>query len=168
MKTPICEVCLKSGILCPGCQQKLDKGEVSELDVKVARALHRASARNKEIKDITFERTIVVDSLAILLVEKADVPILMGKGGKVLKSLSNQLKMNVRVLGDLADPRVVADNLIRPARLLGVNTVFAVDGSDRYRIRVARDDSEKMPLGLEDLQKLINTLTGQDVSVVFE
>jgi len=168
MKTPICEVCLKSGILCPGCQQKLDRGEVSELDVKIARALHKASARNKEVKDVRFERSIVVGDLSILVVDKKDVPVLMGKGGKVLKAISNQIKMNMRVLGDLKDPRVVADDLIRPARLLGVNTVFAVDGTNRYKIRIAAEDSQKMPLTLADLQGLIARLTGQEVSVVFE
>ncbi len=168
MKTPICEVCLKSGILCPGCQQKLDKGEVTELDVKIARALHKSSTRNKEIKDITFERSIIANSLAILIVEKRDVSVLMGKGGKVLKSISNQIKMNVRVLGDLTDPRVVADDLIRPARLLGVNTVFAIDGTSRYKIRIAQEDAQKMPMELGDLQNLINNLTGQEISVVFE
>ncbi len=168
MKTPICEVCLKSGILCPGCQQKLDKGEVSELDVKIARALHKASARNKEVKDVRFDKSIVIGDLAILLTDKKDVPVLMGKGGKVLKAISNQIKMNVRVLGDLKDPRSVADDLIRPARLLGVNTVFAVDGTKRYKIRIAKEDSQKVPLSLADLQALIARLTGQEVSVVFE
>lgn len=168
MKTPICEVCLKSGILCPGCQQKLDKGEVTELDVKIARALHKSSVRNKEIKDVTFERSIVVDSLAILVVDRKDVPVFMGKGNRVLKSISNQIKMDVRVLGDLTDPRVVADDLIRPARLLGVNTVFAVDGTSKYKIRIAQEDTEKVPLDLENLQNLINNLTGQEVLVVFE
>lgn len=168
MKTPICEVCLKSGILCPGCQQKLDKGEVSELDVKIARALHKASVRNKDIRDVTFERSIIINELAILVVGKEDMLVLTGKGGKVLKSLSNQIKMNIRVLGNLSDPRVVADDLIRPARLLGVNTVYAIDGTSKYKIRVAHEDAQKMPLSLEDLQALISRLTGQEVSVVFE
>ena len=168
MKTPICEVCLKSGILCPGCQQKLDQGKVSELDVKIARALHKSSARNKEVRDITYERSILVDSLAILIVDKKDLPAFMGKGGKLLKSLSNQLKVTVRVLGDLKDPKVVANDLVRPARLLGINTVFAVDGTDKYKIRIAQEDAQKMPLSLEELEKLINNLTGQEVSVVFE
>jgi transcription antitermination factor NusA-like protein len=159
---------LKSGILCPGCQQKLDKGEVSELDVKIARALHKSSARNKEVREVTFDRSILVDSLAILIVDKKDVPVFVGKGGKLLKSLSNQLKINVRVLGDLKDPRVVADDLIKPARLLGVNKVFAIDGTEKYKIRIAQEDSQKMPLNLEELEKLINSLTGQEVSVVFE
>jgi transcription antitermination factor NusA-like protein len=168
MKTPICEVCLKSGILCPGCQQKLDNGEVSELDVKIARALHKAAARNKEIRDVSFDRSIQVNGLAILLVDRSDVPAFMGKGGKILKSITNQLKMSIRVLGDMSNPRTVADDLVRPARLLGVNTVYGVDGSTRLKIRVAHDDAQKMPLGLENLEKLIHELTGQEVSVVFE
>lgn len=168
MKTPICEVCLKSGILCPACQQKLDDGLVSELDVKVARALYKASARNKELRDINFERSMVVDGLAILIVANKDVPILMSKGGKVLRTISNQIKMKVRVLGEQSDPRTVADDLIRPARLLGVNTIFATDGTSRYKIRVAHEDTDKMPLGSEELEKLIARLTGQEVSVVFE
>jgi len=168
MKAPICEVCLKSGILCPGCQQKLDNGEVSELDVKISRGLYKASLRTKEIRNITFEKSMVVDRLAILIVGKDDVPVLMAKGGKVLKSISNQIKMKVRVLGNLSDPRTVANDIIRPARLLGVNTVFAVDGSTKYKIRIAKEDQEKLPIKIEDVQSLVNQLTGQEVSVVFE
>jgi len=168
MKAPICEVCLKSGILCPGCQQKLDNGEVSELDVKISRGLYKASLRTKEIRNITFEKSMVVDRLAILIVGKDDVPVLMSKGGKILKSISNQIKMKVRVLGNLSEPRTVANDIIRPARLLGVNTVFAVDGSTKYKIRIAKEDQEKLPIKIEDVQSLVNQLTGQEVSVVFE
>lgn len=168
MKTPICEVCMKSGILCPGCQQKLDRGEVSELDVKVSRALHKASAKNKELRDITFERSIQVDGLAILIVGRDDVHAFTGKGAKVVKTLANRVDMNVRIVGNLDNPRQVADDLIRPARLLGVNTVYRVDGEKQYKIRVAREDEEKMPLSLEDLQELIERLTSQEVTVVFE
>lgn len=168
MKTPICEVCLKSGILCPGCQQKLDKGEVSELDVKIARALYKASLRSKEIKDIRFDRSIVVNDLVILVVDRKDAPLLTGKGGKVVKSLGTQIKMNVRVLGDLHNLRGVADDLVRPARLLGVNTVYSTDGTTRHKIRIAREDAQKMPLGLGDFQALIARLTGQEVTTVFE
>ena len=37
MKLPICLVCLKSGILCPSCQEKFDRGEITPLDIEVAR-----------------------------------------------------------------------------------------------------------------------------------
>ncbi len=168
MKTPICEVCMKSGILCPSCQKKLDRGEVSEIDVKIARTLYKAMDRNKGLRDITFEKSLEVNGLAIMVVGEDDVQAFMGKGSEVVEEISDRIDMDVRVLGSMAEPRAVADDLIRPARILGVNTVYSVDGTRKYKIRVAEEDKEKMSLDLDQLQELIKDLTGQEINIVFE
>jgi transcription antitermination factor NusA-like protein len=56
MKAPVCEICLKSGILCRSCEERFRKGEVSPVEVKVAGLLLKLSGDKKMLRDVTLVR----------------------------------------------------------------------------------------------------------------
>lgn len=66
MQAPICEVCLKSDILCSACQDKLDKGIISNGDIEVAKYLYKLSEKMKSIRDVKVLRIINSDALIII------------------------------------------------------------------------------------------------------
>ena len=39
MVLPVCDVCLKSGMLCQGCENKLKSGEITQMDLDIAKIL---------------------------------------------------------------------------------------------------------------------------------
>jgi len=168
MKTPICTFCLKSGVLCSRCQEKIEKGEVSDLDIKVAKNLVELEDRFSSLKDVKFIRAVESDNLVVIVVGEGDIPNLVGPKGRVIKSLSDELGRKVRVIEKSSSLKKTIEDIISPASLLGVNTVWLPDGSNEKKVRVRQSESKKLPAPTQVLEKLIYDLTGEKVRFVFE
>ncbi len=106
MKAPICGVCLKSGMLCRTCMKKLERGNVSETDIEVARALLELSASIRSLRDITLERAVGSDNMIVIVCAKGDAARIIGKSGRTAKKLEKELGKPVRIVeggGDVKD-----------------------------------------------------------------
>ncbi|MBS7288005.1 MAG: KH domain-containing protein [Candidatus Freyarchaeota archaeon] len=168
MKTPICTFCLKSGVLCPRCQEKVDKGEVSDLDIKVAKHLVELEERFSSLKDVKFVRAIKSDNLVVIVVGEGNIPNLIGPKGRVIKSLSDELGRKIRVIEESSSLKKTIEDIISPVNLLGVNTVWLPDGSNEKKVRIRQSESKKLPASTHVLEKIIYDLTGERVRFVFE
>lgn len=167
MKTPICEICLKSGILCPGCQGKLTNGDISELDVNISKLLYKLISEYNIPKDITFIKAWEFDDIIILVVGINDVGSVVGKGGKILKILQKELQRKIRVVEDTDDVRKMVNDLLYPARVIGVNIIYLPKGQKR-KIRISHDDEKRLPMELSKAKDIIRTLTGEEIDIIVD
>ena len=88
MKSQFCEICLKNyPLICGNCQEKIDEGEITELDVQVARVLVNLEDLFPSIKNVTFKRVFQIDGVIIVLVGKGDVRRIIGSSRRVLRQL---------------------------------------------------------------------------------
>ncbi|MCK9151474.1 KH domain-containing protein [Methanobacterium alcaliphilum] len=163
MVLPICDVCLKSGILCQGCENKLESGEVTQVELDIAKILY-----NLGDGKIGFKKTIVVDDVVIIVTEKDQVGKLIGKGGKIVRAISKEIGKKVRVVGENSDLKSVATDMLAPARISGINIVYGTDGQEKYKIRVMKDDARRIPAKLDMLKSIIKTLTGEEAQIVVD
>jgi len=85
MKAPICNVCLKSDVLCSGCQEKLDEGEITELDIKISRILHELSNEYGSLRDSEIIKAIDTENVIVIVTAKGDGAKVVGKGGEIVK-----------------------------------------------------------------------------------
>jgi len=165
MKTPICEHCVKSGDLCPICKEKFDQGDITHMDIGLARLLQKMEKKNN-LKDPSFEKTIVVDDL-LLVMTKDRVGNLVGKGGRIVRLLSRELGKTVRVIND-KDFKTSVQDLVYPARVLGINIVYKQEG-EQTKVVVAKQDKNKLVAHIEVLQKAARVLAGnQDIILELE
>jgi transcription antitermination factor NusA-like protein len=163
MVLPVCDVCLKSGMLCQGCENKLKTGEISQLDLDIAKILYRVGDGK-----IGFKKTIEIGEVVIIITEKNQVGKLIGKGGKIVREISRTLERKVRVVGENSDLKAVATDMLAPARISGINIVYGKDGEERYKIRVRREDARRLPAKLDILNTIIQELTGEKTLVVID
>ena len=163
MDLPICDVCLKSGILCQGCENKLKTGEISQLDLDIAKILYRVGDGK-----IGYKRTIEIGDVVIIITEKDQVGKLIGKGGKIVREISMTLERKIRVVGEDSDFKAVATDILAPARISGVNIVYGKDGEQRYKIRVRGEDARRLPAKLDVLNSIIQELTGEKTLLVID
>ncbi len=168
MKTPLCTFCLKSGILCPKCQEKVEKGEVSELDIKIAKELLELEPRFPALKDVEFKKSIEIGPLIIILVGEKDVSSVIGPNGKIVKILSGKLNKKIRVVGSSPDIRKTIQDLLAPAEVLGVNIVWLPDGSYEKKVRVRRSDVKRLPADVKTLENAIRCLLNERFRIVLE
>lgn len=156
MGLPICDVCLKSGILCQGCEEKLRKGEVSKLEYEISKILYRIGKGK-----IGFKKAIDMGDVVVIITKKDEVGKLIGKGGKIVKRIARAIGKKVRVVGENKDLRSVAEDVLAPATISGINIVYTVDGKKKFKIRVAKEDSSRIPGDLNNLNEIIQKLTGK-------
>jgi len=68
----------------------------------------------------------------------------------------------------VGDMRETIYDLIAPARVTGINTVYKPDGSIIQRVRINKKDKHKLRMSLEDITKLVSSLMGDKVEITFE
>ncbi len=165
MKTPICDLCLKTGLLCPGCQKRLSEGTLSKLDVDVAQMLYKINDTHN-ISEASFVRALDLGRV-VLIITEGDVGILIGRGGSVVGQISSALGKKVRIVEYSGDIRKSITDIIMPARLLGINTVWKA-GREIFKVRISRSDAFALPVDSGSLEGVIKSWTGKEVAIAFE
>lgn len=166
MKTPICFFCAKSGVLCPSCQEKLDKGEITEADVEVSKWFINYETKNPQLKDYAIHKTVKLPNMMIVMVSggSSNKALL----AKISKQLSEEKKTNVRIIEKTSSIKRLLEQIVTPARVMGANTIWLPDGSWESTIKMPRSDLRKMPIDPRSAEEAIRILTGEVIHIVFE
>jgi len=160
-------VCIKSGILCPSCQEKLDRGEITPLDIEVGKHLLELENKYPALKDATFFKAVDTEKMLIVLV-KSDGRSLRPLWNRISKVMSNKIGKPVRIIEKTASIRQIAEQVLAPARVLGVNIVWLPDGSRENYIRVPRSDLRRLSIRKEQAEKVISEFTKETVRIIAE
>lgn len=158
---PICSICAKSGVLCSACEENLQTGKISALDVEVSKILYKLGKG-----DLGFEKAIDTDKFIVILTKKNQVGKIIGKGGDHIKFLSRELKKPVRVIGAENFERMIYD-FIFPAKILGVNLVYKQDGSTKYRVKIDKKDKSKLRIDINKIKEILSSISNSEVEILF-
>ena len=161
MSLPICSICAKTKVLCSKCESKLQKGEISELDVDISKLLYELGEG-----EIGFERAIDTQNFIIILTNKKNIGKIIGKGGDNIRHLSNTLGKQIRVIGT-GDLEEILYDFVAPAKVKSVNKVYKTDGSVTKRVKIEKRDKKKLRMDLTEIEKLIRSLTDDDIEIVY-
>ncbi len=162
----VCQFCLKSGILCPKCQNKLKKGEISDTDLEIGRLLVSLEATYPPLQEVAFHKAVETDRVLALIVGKGDVARLLGQGGKIIKAIGEQTGKTVRILEYGVDERKFLEDLFAPLSIITINTIWLPDGSQETRV-IVRKRGRRPPLNVEALKQLAQKVRGITLRVEF-
>ncbi|MHC1586419.1 MAG: hypothetical protein ACXQTV_02595 [Candidatus Hecatellaceae archaeon] len=169
MRTRICTVDLKSGILCPKCEEKVRSGEVTQLDLEVAKVLLSLETRYSPLQDIYFHKAVEAEDTLVILVGREDLPKVLSCGGRLMRELSERLgKRRVRFLAYNDDKRRLLEELFAPACILTVNTLWLPDGSTETKVVISKRDARRLPISIKTIKDLAKTLMNISLRVEFE
>ncbi|HML04375.1 MAG TPA: KH domain-containing protein [Methanobacterium sp.] len=163
MVLPVCDVCLKSGMLCQGCENKLKSGEITQMDLDIAKLLFKLGDGK-----IGFKKTIEIGDVVIIVTDKDQVGKIIGKSGKIVRAISKKVGKKIRVIGEGSDFKEIARDLLAPARISGINIVYGMDDEEKYKIRVMKEDSRRLPARLDVLNGIMNQLTDEKTVIVID
>lgn len=164
MQTPICEVCLRSEILCNACQEKFNNGELNEIELEVLRFLYKLSERVKSLKNVNIIK--VIDSGVLLIITgRGDAAKIVGRKGSIVKVLAKRFKKNIRVLEEATSFRKFIQDLISPVSLNGINMLYT-ENKKIYRIRIPT--RSHLLLSPESFSEIVEDLFDYKAEIVFE
>jgi transcription antitermination factor NusA-like protein len=163
----LCSFCLKSGILCQKCLAKLDSGEVSELDLKVARSLMSLEEKYPSLQNVYFHKAIEANKTLAVVVGAGDVPRLLGYGGKIIRALGQETGKSIRILEHGVDNRKFLEDLFAPLSIMTINTIWLPDGSTETRVILKRRRRARSSLDIKALKEIASKVHNITLRVEF-
>jgi transcription antitermination factor NusA-like protein len=167
VKTALCSFCLKSGILCQKCLTKLKSGEVSELDLRIARLLLSLEEKYPSLQNICFHKAVDVDKTLAIIVGTGDVPRLLGYGGKIIRALGEATDRSVRVLEYGVDDRKFLEDLFAPLSIMTINTIWLPDGTTETRVILKKRRGSQPPFDVKALKEIASKVRNTTLRVEF-
>jgi transcription antitermination factor NusA-like protein len=167
MKTELCSFCLKSGMLCQKCSAKVKAGEISDLDLKIARQLLLLEEKYPSLQNVCFYRAIDANKTLALIVGHGDVPRLLGYGGKIVKAISEGTGKSVRILENGVDNRKFLEDLFTPLSILTINTIWIPDGTTETRVILRRKRGAQLPFDLAAVKEIAASIRKMSLRVEF-
>ena len=165
MKTELCSFCLKSGILCQKCSAKVKSGEISQIDLKIARLLLSLEEKYPSLQNVCFYKAIEAEKTLAIIVGHGDVPRLLGYSGKIIKALSDETGKNIRVLENGVDDRKFLEDLFIPFSILTINTIWLPDGTTETRVILKRKRGAQLPFDLKALKEIASKVRKMSIRV---
>jgi len=168
VKTILDAFCVKSGILCRRCEEKLERGQVTELDLKVIQKIVELEKTNPVLEDVTYHKAIEADDMMAIMVDKRDLPKLLSSGAKIVKDLSETFGKRVKLISFGVDDREFLEDLFSPLSILTINTIWIPDGSTETKVILTGRQPRKMPVDPEKVRKIAQELKGMTLRIEFE
>ena len=167
MKTELCSFCLKSGMLCQKCAAKVKAGDISDLDLRIARLLLSLEEKYPSLQNVCFYKAVDVNKTLAVLVGRGDVPRILGYGGKIVKAISDETGKSVRVLEQGVDDRKFLEDLFIPLSILTINTIWLPDGTTETRVILKRRRSGQLPFDLKAIKEIAQKMRKMSLRVEF-
>jgi len=163
------KTCIRSGFLCTNCQTRLDKGELTEFELDLAKDLIDLEENQEEfgfLKEISFYKAIDYEDVVILVVGRKDKLII---SSKLINWIKETYEIDELILVEKTNqPRPVVEALIAPNKLLSLNEIFLATGDIQFRAVLNEADRDTILFTKEELEDLINELTGTITRVEFQ
>jgi len=168
VKTILDAFCVKSGILCRRCEEKLEKGQITELDLKVIQRMVELEKEHPVLQEVTYHRSVEADGMMAVLVDRRDLPRLLGGGAKVVKDLGETFGKRVKLISYGGDDREFLEDLFSPLSILTINTIWIPDGSTETKVILTGRQPRKMPVDVDVVKTIAKDLKGMTLRVEFE
>jgi len=141
-------------MLCQNCSTKVKDGEISKLDLKIARLLLSLEEKYPSLQNISFFKAVDVGRTLAIVVGHGDVPRLLGYGGKIVKTISEKSGKSIRILEQGVDDRKFLEDLFMPLNILTVNTIWLPDGTTETRVILKRKRGMQLPFDLKAIKEI--------------
>jgi transcription antitermination factor NusA-like protein len=145
----------------------LKSGEISELDVKIACLLLSLEEKYPSLQNVYFHRTVEAGETLAVIVGPGDVPRLLGYGGRIVRTLSEETGKSIRVLEDGVDERKFLEDLLAPLSIMTINTIWLPDGSTETRAIVRKRRRSQMSFDVKALKEIAQKIRNMTLRVEF-
>lgn len=167
MKTALCNFCLKSGILCQKCSAKVKSGEISKLDLKIARLLLSLEEKYPSLQNAHFHGAVAADRTLAIVVKQGDAPRLLGYGGKIIRTLGEKVGKAIRVLEYGVNDRKFLEGLFAPLNIVAINTIWLPDGTTETRVILKKRRWRQAPFDVNSLKEIARKVRNMTLRVEF-
>ncbi len=166
MEFPICSFDLRTGVLCPKCERKLQTGEITQLDIKVMQVLSEVERLMPQLSSTTYVKSVEHDGNVYIVFNDGDLSKLNpAQQAAVRKKISEAMKMRVKLLENSRDPYVFIQKLLAPARIAAINKIWLPDQTEETR--VVLEDERSLRIDPVAAALLVDIIKGLKIRLGF-
>lgn len=166
MQLPICKEDVEKGKLCKECQQKLQREKLNETDIELSKILHKLNRKNTISDEVNLVKTEELEENLVLAVIEGDPSTVIGKGGRIIRLISDELGKKVRVIKNGSVIQVTND-LVTPVRACGINTLYRQEGDKEKFITLPAEKKNRIKMSIPKIEESINTVVDDQYSIKF-
>ena len=163
-KLPICNFDARTGMLCGNCEARLRKGEITQADVEASKALARLSEKIPELTKVTLRRAFGASGSYVMELEQGDLHA-MRSNPSINSEVEAALGGKVWFVGAGSSDRRFLEDLLFPAKVLTVNTVWLPDGEKKTKVIVPGKRSERRIGDFDKLRVAVKQARGMELLV---
>jgi transcription antitermination factor NusA-like protein len=168
VKTILDAFCVKSGTFCRKCQEKIEKGQITDLDLKIIRLLTELEKQNPALQDVTYQKAVEAENSVVILLDKRDMGKVLSDGAKTVHAISDSLGKKVKILSYGGEDRQFLEDLLNPLSILTLNTIWIPDGTTETKVILSGREPRRMPVDLEAAKGLAKQLRNMSLRIEFE
>jgi transcription antitermination factor NusA-like protein len=139
LKTPICSFDAKTGVLCAGCEAKLEAGQLSLTEIEIAIKLTRLAEREQEVNSLSMISAAKSGLDSVLFLKGSDISFLRSNP-ELLRKVEAEFGGAVWFVDAQATGRRFIENLFFPSKVLNMNFFWLPDGKKLTRVLIDRKD----------------------------
>ncbi len=166
MKLPVCKIDIQSDLLCPSCQERLEKGEITPFDIEFSKWLLERLQDYPELEKLELRRAVELTGRILLIVKKKNKPVL-----EALEDLLEEIREkhgDVLIIETPVKLRTLVRMLIHPAVEVGVNSLYLPDGVRESIVMLRGEDRERISYSKEELREIVSAVMGEIVLFEFD
>lgn len=161
-------MCIQTGKLCNNCQEKYDKGEITDLDIEIGKELMNLTKSVKYLSNITLLKIILTSDLVYLIVGKGDKEKLERARDQLLPKLHKIDKRTFIILEKTKNAKRLIEELLTPIMPVGSSIVLLPpDGLKELKIQIKKQDKDEIKISANELSKLTEILLGMSAHYAY-
>jgi transcription antitermination factor NusA-like protein len=149
-------------MLCNKCQEKISKGIVDNLYMKVAQYLLKIEGQHTQLQKARLAKVTDAGGFLVLVVGRGDRVKFMGNGGKLTRDIGNEFHRRVLVIEEGVNDRGFLEDLFEGQHIVTINIIWLPDGTTETRVvlqgRGARRLSKKRMRALSEIAKRVRDM----------
>jgi len=164
MRLPVCNFDVESDMLCPNCQARLERGEITKFDIEFSKWLLDREKEHPNLENLVILKAAKAGNRLVLVVKKKNKELLLSE-----ESLIHEMTERFGELIVIEGPaklRTVVREFISPANEVGVNSLHSPDGARESIVILREADRERIKYSKEELRFIISAIMNE--SVLFE
>lgn len=166
MKTPICSFDARSGVLCSGCEAKLEAGQLTPADIEAAIKLTRLAEREQEIDKLSLISAAKFETDSILFFRGSDISFLRSNP-ELFKKIEAEFGGGAWFVEAQATDRRFIENLFFPSKVLSINFFWLPDGKKLTRVLIEGKDSKNASKATK-IQDIAKRLRNVELIIEYE
>jgi len=168
VQTHLCEFCLRSGMLCSQCREKIEAGDVTDIYMRVAKFLLDVEGQFPLLQKARLENVVEKGGFLVLVVGRGDSNKLTSYGGKLTRAIGDEFRKRVLVLEEGVSDRRFLEDLFSNQQIITINFIWLPDGSTETRAVLQRRRSRRLSKKrIRALQEVAMKVRGMSLRVEY-